>query len=297
MQALTISRQVPAPEPIAPAIKFVSDWPEPAAPGPGQARVRTLAAALNHLDLWVARGLPGVKLNYPRIGGSDACGIVESVGPGVDAAWVGKRVILNASINVVPLPGPDEGPRSWLAPMYELLGEHHQGVLAEFFLAPVANLQLVRDDQDPTEAAAFGLTFLTAYSMLRKVDVRVGGVLFEEGIGFKSAGHGESPAGTALFLVAGGGDVAAVGIAPVKGGGQPGREAKGDGFGVYRLEIKADQVFPVFAGSRDVGLARGPLRAFRFNGVLHAFDLFFYAARKGLLAESRRARSHGKEQH
>ena len=183
MNALTISRQVPAPDPIAPAVKFVSDWPEPAAPGPGQARVRTLAAALNHLDLWVARGLPGINLTYPRIGGSDACGIVESVGAGVNVSWIGKRVILNASINVAPLPGPDEGPRSSLAPMYELLGEHHQGVLAELFVAPIANLQPVRDDQDPAEVAAFGLTALTGYSMLRKADLRPGQSVLITGIG------------------------------------------------------------------------------------------------------------------
>jgi NADPH:quinone reductase-like Zn-dependent oxidoreductase len=144
----------------------VDNWSEPPAPGPGQALVRTLASALNHLDLWVGRGIPGINLTYPRVSGSDACGVVEAIGAGVDASWVGKRVILNAAIDHAPLHKPADPPASTLAPQYQLIGEHEHGTLAEKFLAPVANLTLVSDDQDPAEAAAYGLTFLTAYSMM-----------------------------------------------------------------------------------------------------------------------------------
>ena len=184
MKALTITRQIPAGEPIAGSIKFVHDWPEPGPPGAGQALMRTLAGALNHLDLWVAHGVPGLNLTYPCVSGSDACGVVEAVGAGVDASWVGKRVVLNAARDVTPGPTADEGPRSSLAPMYELIGEHHQGTLAEKFIAPVSNLQPVRDDQDPAEAAAFGLTFLTAYSMVRtKANLLPGQSVLLTGIG------------------------------------------------------------------------------------------------------------------
>ncbi len=184
MKALTITRQVPTGEPIAGSIKLVHDWPEPGPPGAGQALVRTLAGALNHLDLWVAHGVPGLNLTYPRVSGSDACGVVEAVGTGVDGSWVGRRVVLNAACDVAPLPTADEGPRSSLAPMYELIGEHHQGTLAEKFIAPVSNLQPVREDQDPAEAAAFGLTFLTAYSMMRtKANLLPGQSVLLTGIG------------------------------------------------------------------------------------------------------------------
>lgn len=184
MRAVTIQQQSPTGTPIAPNIRCVSDWPDPGPPVPGQARVRTLAAALNHLDLWVARGVPGLNLTYPRVGGSDACGVIESVGAGVDAAWVGRRVVLNASTDVTPLPKAAEPPRSTLAPMYELIGEHQNGALGEYFLAPIANLQPVRDDQDPAEAAAFGLTFLTAYSMIMtKAGLRPGQSVLVTGIG------------------------------------------------------------------------------------------------------------------
>lgn len=188
MRALLITRQAPPDAPIASVISFVTDHPEPAAPGPGQALIRTLASALNHLDLWVARGVPGLKLTYPRISGSDACGEVLAVGPGVDPSWVGQRVILNAATNAAPAHGlPTDPPASTLAPQYELLGEHHNGTLAEKFLAPVANLAAIPSDRNappPAESAAFGLTFLTAYSMMvTKAGLRPGQSVLITGIG------------------------------------------------------------------------------------------------------------------
>lgn len=165
-------------------MKHVTDWPEPGEPGEGQALVRTLAAALNHLDLWVARGIPGLNLTYPRVSGSDACGVVERVGKGVSDSWVGKRVILNASFDATPCPVPGEPPRTTLAPAYELIGEHHNGAMAEKFIAPAANLQVIGDEHDPVEAAGFGLTHLTAYSMLHgKAHLSPGQAVLVTGIG------------------------------------------------------------------------------------------------------------------
>lgn len=185
MRAIVIRKQIPAGESLSANIALTNDWPDPSPPGPGQALVRTLASALNHLDLWVAQGVPGLNLIYPRISGSDACGVVESVGAGVDAAWVGKRVILNAAIDAAPAHGkPTDPPGSTLVPQFELIGEHHHGTLAEKFVAPVANLAAVGDDQDPGLAAAFGLTFLTAYSMMvTKAGLRPGQSVLITGIG------------------------------------------------------------------------------------------------------------------
>lgn len=142
------------------------DWADPASPGPGQAVLRTLASAFNHMDLWVGKGVPGLNLTYPRISGCDACAVVEAVGPGVDAAWVGKRVIVNAATVQPEREHPMDPPASTLAPIYELIGEHHLGMHAEKFLAPVANLAAVPETCDPAEAAAFGLCSLTAWSMM-----------------------------------------------------------------------------------------------------------------------------------
>lgn len=183
MRAITVLKPVASAAASA-QVKLVSDWPEPAAPGPGHAQVRTLASALNHLDLWVVRGVPGLELEYPRISGSDGCGVVERIGAGVDQSWLGRRVVLNAAMARPNSARPDDGPGSTLAPEYELLGEHHHGTMAERFNAPVCNLQPVADGLDPCEAAAFGLTFLTAYSMVvTKARVRAGQWVLVTGIG------------------------------------------------------------------------------------------------------------------
>lgn len=184
MKALVIHQTSDQSRPLADCIRFESDFPDPPAPGPGWATVRTLASALNHLDLWVARGVPGLNLTYPRISGSDACGVVEAVGPGVDQAWIGKRVMLNAAFEPATPRTPVDPPGDQLAPAFELIGEHHNGTHAERFNAPIANLAVVPDHTDPTRAAAFGLTFLTAYSMMiTKAGLRPGQSVLIPGIG------------------------------------------------------------------------------------------------------------------
>jgi len=163
MKALVISRRG---EPVAPNITH-TEVPEPAALETGEVRLRTLCSALNHLDLWVGRGVPGLELEYPRVGGCDICGVVEAVGDEVDGAWLGRKVILNAAIKTPPREHPDDPPHTGLAPAYELLGEHSApGTHAERFVCPVDQIAAIPNDADPAEAAAFGLTFLTAYSMM-----------------------------------------------------------------------------------------------------------------------------------
>lgn len=181
MRAVIIERQD---DTVAPNVRSVSDWPEPTPPGVGEARVRVHASALNHLDLWVGRGVPGLTLEYPRISGSDMCGTVEAVGECVDEAWVGKRVILNAATDADEPYHPDEPSRTTLAPAYRLIGEHTHGTLAEIINAPACNLAQIRDDADVVSAAAFALTHLTAYSMLvTKANIRAGQIVLCTGIG------------------------------------------------------------------------------------------------------------------
>lgn len=166
-------------EPVHKNIRFVEDWPEPTA-GPGDAIIRTEASALNHLDLWVGRGLPGVD-EYPRIGGSDACGIIESVGDGVDPAWIGRRVIMNAA---VPLARPHLPSTSPALPDLSVIGEHTNGGHCAKFAAPIAQLAEVGLDVDAVQAAAFGLTFLTAWRCLvSRAGLRAGQSVLITGIG------------------------------------------------------------------------------------------------------------------
>ncbi|MEC8493627.1 MAG: alcohol dehydrogenase catalytic domain-containing protein, partial [Planctomycetota bacterium] len=63
-------------------------------PGPGEARVKVAAVSLNHLDVWVRRGMPGVEIPMPHVPGCDGTGVVDALGPGVDSVTVGQRVVL-----------------------------------------------------------------------------------------------------------------------------------------------------------------------------------------------------------
>lgn len=181
MRAIVITKQG---SPVSSNIRFSTDWPEPPSPAKGELRIRTLASAFNQMDLWVGRGVPGLSLEYPRVSGCDACGMVEAVGEGVDPAWLGKRVIVNAALRIPQRVSPMDPPASTLAPEYQLIGEHHNGMHAEKFNAPAANLAVVGDGADPAQAAAFGLCGLTAWSMMvTKGQLRSGQSVLITGIG------------------------------------------------------------------------------------------------------------------
>ncbi len=181
MRAIVVEKQA---SPVAPNITLKSDWPDPARPAAGQVIVQTLCSAFNHMDLWVGRGVPGLKLDYPRVSGCDGCGEVTAIGDGVDDSWIGKRVIYNAAIVVPDHSRPNDPPSSTMCPNYELIGEHHFGAHAELFTCPVENLATIADDADPIEAAAFGLCALTAYSMMiTKANLRPGQSVLITGIG------------------------------------------------------------------------------------------------------------------
>ncbi|MCH8211515.1 MAG: zinc-binding dehydrogenase [Planctomycetes bacterium] len=176
MKAVVIAKQG---TPVAPNVQVVDDWPDPTA-APGNVLVKTEASALNHLDLWIGRGLPGLDFDYPRITGSDGCGTIEAVGAGVDESWMGKRVVVNAA---VPQPQPElpeigSGPGD-----IRMIGEHDPGTMAEKFVAPVTNVACV-GDAEPTDAAAYALTHLTAWRMLiSRAQLRAGQTVLITGIG------------------------------------------------------------------------------------------------------------------
>ncbi|MBT4529814.1 MAG: zinc-binding dehydrogenase [Phycisphaerae bacterium] len=147
--------------PVSNNVDFVSDWKLPTLKA-GEVHIKTEASALNHLDLWVGIGMPGLGLEYPRVSGSDGCGIVTGVGEGVDASWIGKRVLLNAAVRQSEKIAPNRAPSP---EDIRMIGEHDNGANAEHFISPVANV-LDIGDADPVEAAAFGLAHLTAWRML-----------------------------------------------------------------------------------------------------------------------------------
>ena len=143
-----------------------ADLPQPE-PKSGEALVRVRAAALNHLDIWVRRGWPGLRLDMPHITGSDVAGEIVSVN-GSGTAWTpGTRVIVNPGIVTVEDEWTRKGEDS-LSPGYKILGEQMRGGLAEFTCVPIANLFRLPDAVSFEEGAAPHLVGLTCWRMLFK---------------------------------------------------------------------------------------------------------------------------------
>jgi len=164
----------------------VADVPDPGPPGPGQVRVAVRAAALNHLDLFVAEGLPGVDYRFPHIVGADGAGVVEAVGAGVTRARAGDRVMLNPGISDRTCEFCRAGEHS-LCIKYRILGEHLPGTLCAAILLPepnVAVIPAVTPALSWAEAAAFSLVTLTAWRMVTtRARVRAGEWVLIWGIG------------------------------------------------------------------------------------------------------------------
>jgi len=141
---------------------------------PGHVRVRVAAVALNHMDLWVRRGLPNLKLVYPHRLGCDIAGTIEAIGAGVTAANLGAKVLVSPGISCgvceACLSGRDNFCRK-----YHILGESTQGGYIELLDVPAANLLPWPGNLGVPEAAAIPLTFLTAWQMVvEKAGVKPG---------------------------------------------------------------------------------------------------------------------------
>ncbi|MCL9816354.1 zinc-binding dehydrogenase [Natronocalculus amylovorans] len=134
-------------------------------PGRNEVVVDIKAGALNHLDIWTRRGLPGVELEMPHIPGSDAAGIVTDVGPDVDRFDVGDRVAVSAGVSCGRCEFCRDGDPT-LCIRYGIIGEHQRGVHAEYATVPEANLVSVPDHVDWEIAGSASLVFQTAWRML-----------------------------------------------------------------------------------------------------------------------------------
>jgi NADPH:quinone reductase-like Zn-dependent oxidoreductase len=146
-----------------PEVLRYEEAPDPV-PAPGEALVRVRACALNRLDLWERGGLPHVPIPMPHISGSDVAG--EVVSAGVPDMPPGTRVMLQPGIScgrcIECLSGEDNA-----CDGYQVLGyRDHPGGYAELVTVPVQNLIAIPDRVDFISAAAFPLTFLTAWRML-----------------------------------------------------------------------------------------------------------------------------------
>jgi zinc-binding alcohol dehydrogenase/oxidoreductase len=123
-----------------PEVLRYEDVPDPI-PGDGDVLIELRAASLNHLDLWIRKGLPSVP--KPRILGADGAGVV---------AGTDERVVINPGI--------------WSRGKLHIVGETRDGTHAELIAVPRDFVHPIPGDLSFEEAAAFPLVFLTAYRML-----------------------------------------------------------------------------------------------------------------------------------
>jgi len=144
-----------------PEVLRYEEAPDPVA-APGRAIVRVRACALNHLDLWERRGLDRVKLPLPHISGSDVAGEVVDGGGGFAA---GQRVMLQPGLRCGACAACRRGHDNQCV-QFDVLGLRSDGGYAELVSVPVENLIPIPAGIDFITAAAFPLTFLTAWHML-----------------------------------------------------------------------------------------------------------------------------------
>jgi NADPH:quinone reductase-like Zn-dependent oxidoreductase len=146
-------------------IEYRDDLPAPELRAPTDVRVRMRAAALNHLDLFALRGLPGVTITPPWVLGADGTGIVESVGDAVRSVAVGDTVVINPGLSDRTCEYCLAGEQP-LCLRFGILGEHFPGTMAEYVVVPASNVLRIPAGADAADAAAFTLATLTAYRML-----------------------------------------------------------------------------------------------------------------------------------
>jgi NADPH:quinone reductase-like Zn-dependent oxidoreductase len=180
-----------------PQVLTLMERPTPT-PTAQQVRVRVKAVALNHLDVWVRQGWPGLTLDLPHVLGSDVSGVIDAVGSEVNDLAVGAEVVVNPGLSCGHcercLMGDDN-----LCRHYAIIGEHLAGGYAEYVCVPRQNV-LPKPKRLSFEAAAcLPLTFLTAWTMLvRRSQLKAG-----ETVLVQAAGSGVGSAGVQIAKLLG----------------------------------------------------------------------------------------------
>ncbi len=147
-----------------PEVLELIELPTPT-PRAQEVRVRVKAVALNHLDIWVRKGWPGLKLPLPHVLGSDVAGAIDALGAEVTGLKVGDEVVVNPGVSCGAcekcLSGNDV-----LCRRYQIIGEDIAGGYAEFVCVPRQNVLPKPAALSFEQAACLPLTFLTAWHML-----------------------------------------------------------------------------------------------------------------------------------
>jgi NADPH:quinone reductase-like Zn-dependent oxidoreductase len=149
--------------------------------GPDDVRVRPVASALNHMDLWLTQGQPRPP-SLPHVPGSDVAGVVEAVGERVGHVQVGDEVVVNPSVTSLESVVA-HGIDAPIAPGLQILGEQRWGGHGELVVVPGRNVVARPAGRSWEECAAYPLATLTAWRMLRRARLQAGESLLVVGIG------------------------------------------------------------------------------------------------------------------
>ena len=164
------------------SVVHVEELPKPAIQG-DEVLVKVLYAGLNHLDIWVCKGRPGVSLNAPHILGSDAVGVVEAIGEHVRNVKVGETVVVYPGLGCGRCESCAVGERS-LCESFGIVGLSRPGTFAEYVVLPAGNVYPKPSYLSEQEAGGFVLACLTAWRMLvTRACVRPGDCVLIHGIG------------------------------------------------------------------------------------------------------------------
>ena len=176
-----------------PEVLQYGDRPEPVLRA-DEALVRVRACGINHLDLWVRKGLPGLSPEMPHILGNDIVGDVVAVGDAVRHLTVRARTLVLPTLSCGACPACMNGDDN-LCRLYDVLGRGRNGGYAEYVSVPAVNCLPYPERLSYEQAAAVPLVFLTAWHMLvGRAAVRAG-----ENVLVMGAGSG---VGTAAIQIA-----------------------------------------------------------------------------------------------
>jgi NADPH:quinone reductase-like Zn-dependent oxidoreductase len=180
-----------------PEVLQLRDVPDPKT-GPGHVLIEVKATSINHIDIFLRRGMPGVKVPMPKIVGSDAAGIIRELGTGVSGLTVGQRVTINPGISCGHCEFCAAGFGSQCV-SYSMVGESRDGAYAQLISVPAHIVLPIPDALSFEDAAAAPLVFLTAWSMMvGKGNIRPG-----EDVLILGAGAGVGTAAIQIAKMAG----------------------------------------------------------------------------------------------
>jgi NADPH:quinone reductase-like Zn-dependent oxidoreductase len=140
------------------------DVPEPA-PARSEVVIEVKATSINHIDIFLRRGMPGIKIPMPKIIGSDAAGVIREIGAEVSGLRIGQRVTINPGISCGHCEFCAAGFGSQCL-TYAMVGENTDGAYAQLLKVPSHIVLPIPDSTSFEEAAAAPLVFLTAWSMM-----------------------------------------------------------------------------------------------------------------------------------